>query len=36
MRMEKGLVGALIVEGPPKPEIFRANGDVEPAAHTGH
>jgi nitrite reductase (NO-forming) len=35
-RMEKGLVGALIVEGSPKPEIFRANGEAEPTAHAGH
>jgi hypothetical protein len=34
--MEKGLVSALIVEGPPKPEIFRANGEAEPIAHAGH
>ena len=31
IRMEKGLVGALIVEGPPMPEIFRANGEAEKA-----
>jgi len=35
-RTEKGLVGALVIEGPPKPEIFRANGEAEPMAHAGH
>jgi len=35
-RMEKGLVGALIVEGPPAPEIFHAGDTTQSAAHMAH
>ncbi len=36
-RMERGLVGALIVDGPPAPDIYRA-ADMEPTPtqHAGH
>ena len=36
-RMERGLVGALIVDGPPAPEIFRgADAGEQPVQHAGH
>ncbi len=35
-RMERGLVGALIVEGPPNPEIFRDGDGTAPAAPMKH
>jgi nitrite reductase (NO-forming) len=35
-RMERGLVGALIVDGPPAPEIYRgADASQQPAQHAG-
>ena len=36
-RMERGLVGALIVDGPPAPDIFRGAEDgQQPVQHAGH
>jgi nitrite reductase (NO-forming) len=35
-RMERGLAGALIVDGPPVPEIFHAGDATEATAHVGH
>ena len=36
-RMERGLVGALIVDGPPAPDIFRgADAGQQPVQHAGH
>jgi nitrite reductase (NO-forming) len=36
-RMERGLVGALIVDGPPEPEIFRSAEEGQlPMQHAGH
>ena len=36
-RMERGLVGALIVDGPPAPDIFRgADAGQRPVQHAGH
>jgi nitrite reductase (NO-forming) len=36
VRMEKGLVGALIVDGPPAPEIFHEGDSTQTVTHTGH
>jgi nitrite reductase (NO-forming) len=36
-RMERGLVGALIVDGPPAPDIFRSAEEGQlPMQHAGH
>jgi nitrite reductase (NO-forming) len=35
-RMERGLVGALIVDGPAAPDIFRASDGTQASAHASH
>jgi nitrite reductase (NO-forming) len=35
-RMERGLVGALIVDGPPAPELFHPGDITQTVGHTGH
>ena len=35
-RMERGLVGALIVDGPASPDIYRAADGSQPTAHAQH
>jgi nitrite reductase (NO-forming) len=35
-RMERGLVGVLIVEGPDSPEIYRAQDGAQVSTHASH
>jgi nitrite reductase (NO-forming) len=35
-RMERGLVGALIVDGPPAPDLYRPGDSAKTAEHTAH
>jgi nitrite reductase (NO-forming) len=35
-RMERGLVGALIVDGPPAPDIFHPGDTTQTMGHSGH
>jgi nitrite reductase (NO-forming) len=35
-RMERGLKGLLVVDGDPKPDIFRPHQPIDPNAKTGH